>query len=320
MSVYTTLNTRELTEFLQTYDVGELTDFQGISEGIENTNYFVNTTAGGEPQYFVLTVFEGLGFDEVPYFLDLMAYLAEHDLPCAHPIAARKGGYLQTLKGKPAALVKRLEGRSIEQPSTTECTQVGAVMAHLHLEGQAFASHRDNPRGLDWFDWASGQLQGMLTDADRELLDNELAFHQGLETAGLPAGVIHADLFRDNVLFSDGRLTGVIDLYYACHGTFIYDVAVAANDWCSQSDGSLNYDNLRALLESYQQVRPLTDAERPLWPAMLRAGALRFWLSRLVDMHYPRPGDLTHIKDPGRFRAILVKRIDDYRRPEQAWP
>jgi homoserine kinase type II len=319
MSVYTTLNTRELTEFLQAYDVGRLTDFQGISEGIENTNYFVNTIVDGRAQHFVLTVFEGLGFDEVPYFLDLMAYLAEHGLPCAHPIAAREGGYLQTLKGKPAALVKRLEGRSIEHPGAAECRQVGAVMAHLHIEGRAFASHRANPRGLDWFDWASGQLQGKLSEEDRRLLDKELAFHHSLDTGGLPAGVIHADLFRDNVLFSDGQLTGVIDLYYACDGTFLYDLAVTCNDWCSETDGSLNRQTLQALLDGYRSVRPLTDAEWPLWSAMLRAGALRFWLSRLIDMHYPRPGDLTHIKDPELFRAILANRIAEHKQQERTW-
>jgi homoserine kinase type II len=319
MSVYTSLTNQELSEFLLAYDVGELSDFQGISEGIENTNYFVTTQLDGKPQHFVLTVFESLKFEELPYFLELTAFLAEHDLPSAHPVADRNGQYLLKLKRKPAALVKRLSGKSIKQPEPEQCFQIGQVLAKLHIEGQQFSMRRTNPRGLEWAQETAENIAHMLSAEDRRLLDKELEFQSNLTTNNLPGGVIHADLFRDNALYSDGNLTGIIDFYYACDGNLLYDLAITVNDWCSGPDGSLQKNCAQAVIDGYESLRTLTETEQLLWPAMLRAGALRFWLSRLVDLHFPRPGDLTHTHDPLVFKRILQDRISKQTDYEQNW-
>lgn len=311
MSVYTTLDKNDLSAFLQAYQAGTLVDFEGISEGIENTNYFVNTQQASGRQSYVLTVFESIGFDELPYFLELMAFLAEHDIPCAHPVASRDGAYLQTLKGKPAALVQRLPGRGISVPIAEHCAQVGGVLARFHLAGRAFPQQRKNPRGPDWNRETAAKLHGKLTPADRDLLDRELNYQQSQNPDTLPGGVIHADLFRDNALFTGDILTGVIDLYYACSGPFLYDLAITVNDWCSLDHGGLNQTLADALIAGYQRHRPIMQEEQQRWEAMLRAGALRFWLSRLLDQHFPRSGELTHIKDPDRFKNILIQRIQE---------
>lgn len=309
MSVYTTLDHNDLSEFLKAYEIGELSDFQGISEGIENTNYFVNTLHNGLRQSFVLTIFESIGFDELPYFLELTAYLSEHNVPCAHPIADRDGEYLQTLKGKPAALVQRLPGRSIVNPTAGDCRQVGEVLARLHIAGEEFPVYRANPRGLEWKTRTAAAVMDKLPADEQALLTEELEYQRQQQTDVLPAGVIHADLFRDNALFTDNKLTGIIDLYYACSGSFLYDLAITANDWCNTEDGGLNAASLSALLEGYQAYRKILAIEQAHWQTMLRAAALRFWLSRLFDKHYPRSGELTHIKNPGHFKKILLHHV-----------
>lgn len=304
MSVYTPVARDELEAFLLNYELGELLDFQGISAGIENTNYFVTTSE----KRLVLTLFENHSAEELGYFLDLMAFLAEHAVPSAHPIADRNGHYLRTLNGKPAALVMRLQGASIEQPGVAQCASIGHALGQLHLSGQQFGGHRDNDRGPHWWHTTRDIVAPKLSDTERAQLDEELAFQRAHRFDSLPRGVIHADLFRDNALFEDATLTGIIDFYYACNDVLLYDVAVTVNDWCSNSDGSLDEEKLLALLSAYRAVRPFTAEEGPAWPVMLRAAALRFWLSRLQDLHFPREGELTHTKDPEVFRTILLQR------------
>ncbi len=301
MSVYTPVERDELEAFLLNYELGDLVDYQGISAGIENTNYFVTTSE----KSLVLTLFENHTAEELGYFLDLMAFLAEHAVPSAHPIADRNGHYLRTLNGKPAALVMRLRGASIEHPGTAHCRALGHALAHLHLAGQQFSGHRDNDRGPHWWHTTRDVIADKLSDSERTLLDEELAFQRTHRFDSLPRGVIHADLFRDNALFEGETLTGIIDFYYACNDVLLYDVAVTVNDWCSNADGSLDEEKLRALLSAYRKIRPFTSEEQSAWTVMLRAGALRFWLSRLQDLHFPREGELTHTKDPGVFRNIL---------------
>lgn len=311
MSVYTTLDHNDLSEFLKAYEIGVLSDFQGISEGIENTNYFVHTLDNGLRQSFVLTIFESIGFEELPYFLELTAFLAEHNVPCAHPIADRDGRYLQTLKSKPAALVQRLPGRSIVNPSAGDCRQVGEVLARMHVAGEGFPVHRTNPRGLEWKRKTAAAVMSKLPADEQALLAAELEYQQRQRTGTLPTGVIHADLFRDNALFTENALTGIIDLYYACTGSFLYDLAITANDWCITGDGGLNRALLSSLLEGYQSHRVIRADEQAHWQTMLRAAALRFWLSRLFDMHFPRSGELTHIKNPGHFKNILLHHVHE---------
>lgn len=304
MSVYTQVSRDELEAFLQHYSLGELIDFEGISAGIENTNYFVTT----RQQQLVLTLFENHSAEELGYFLDLMAFLAEHKVPSAHPIADNNGHYLRTLNGKPAALVMRLNGRGIDNPTVKQCAAIGQALAQLHNAGQIFEGHRDNDRGPHWWRTTRDAIFNCLGGEEQGLLEEELSFQTAHRFDFLPRGVIHADLFRDNALFEDNNLTGLIDFYYACNDVLLYDVAVTLNDWCSHANGAIDGAKACALLSSYRQGRPISDTERQAWPVMLRAAALRFWLSRLQDLHFPREGELTHIKDPNVFKNILLQR------------
>jgi len=316
MSVYTTINDDDLNGFLANYKAGNLEAYEGIESGIENTNYFVDTDKGR----YVLTIFEQHSADELRFFLDLTAFLAEHDIPCAHPRPARQGVYITELKQKPAALVDRLAGASVEQPNVKQCAAVGDVLARMHLVGMDFWQSRGNERGPHWWRETGKALNGKLSATETELLHTELAFQAGARTLDLPRGIIHADLFRDNVLFVDDQLSGMIDFYYACTDTLLYDVAVTVNDWCCDEEGILEEERSRALLSAYAAVRPITDNERQAWPVMLRAGALRFWLSRLYDMHFPRPGEITHTKDPGVFQQILRNRAESALELLDYWP
>ena len=306
MSVYTLIEQDELEAFLQNYAIGDLVEYQGISAGIENTNYFVTTSKGR----YVLTIFEQLSAEELPYFLDLMAFMAEHEVPSAHPVADNNGHYLRQLKGKPAALVDRLNGSGVEQPSVEQCQALGSALGHLHAVGHQFSGQRENVRGPHWWHVTARHLQDHLNEDERALLDTELAHQDAHRHDDLPVGVIHADLFRDNALFVGNELTGLIDFYYACNDVLIYDLAITVNDWCSNEDGSLDNERVSAMLTSYSSQRPMSEAEQTAWPIMLRAAALRFWLSRLQDKHFPKEGELTHIKDPEVFRRILQLRID----------
>lgn len=305
MSVYTTIKRHELKAFLSHYALGELVDYQGINAGIENTNYFVNTSEGK----FVLTIFESLSAQELPYFLDLMAYFAEHDVPSAHPLADEEKHYLRKLKGKPAALVRRLFGSSTEDPSVEQCADLGRILGHMHTVGQGFPGRRVNERSLSWWRETAERLMPLLSDIDAELLEEEIRFQSLHPMTDLPQGVIHADLFRDNALFMDAQLTGIIDFYYACNDALLYDVAVSVNDWCCYADGSIDEKRVSALLDAYAKERQFEPNEDGAWPVMLRAAALRFWLSRLQDRYFPRDGEITHIKDPEMLKRILQQRI-----------
>ncbi|MEY4599726.1 MAG: homoserine kinase [Pseudomonadota bacterium] len=307
MSVFTTVTPDELRHWLQDYSVGELRDLQGISAGIENTNYFVTTDSGR----YVLTLFEKLTPAELPFYLNLMAHLAGRGVPCACPVANRHGAYLGALNGKPAALVSRLEGRDVSEPGIVQCAAVGAVMAQMHIAGQSYPTTMANPRGPQWWTAVLPEILPFLPASEAALLQQEVQQQKAARAPGLPRGAIHADLFRDNVLFAGDAVAGVIDFYFACTDALLYDVAIAVNDWCVNADGALDAPRTRAFLDAYAAVRPYTAAERGAWPMMLRAGALRFWVSRLYDFHLPRAGELTHAKDPGHFRRILELRIKD---------
>lgn len=304
MSVYTRVEPQQLKEFLLGYPLGALVTYSGVSAGIENTNYFVTTTEGE----FVLTLFESTPYQHLPYFLELMAFLAEHGVPSAHPLADRQGRYLTALCGKPAALVRRLKGSDVREPGAAHCAALGQALGHMHRVGVSFGGRRDNDRGPAWREAAARKVLPCLNSADAALLLDELDYQKKNPCAGLPQGVIHADLFRDNALFVDSKLTGIIDFYYACNDTLLYDVAVTVNDWCSDAGGALDAPRLGGLLDAYARERPFAAAERAAWPVMLRAAALRFWLSRLHDLHFPRQGEITHTKDPEVFKRILLER------------
>jgi len=302
MSVYTTVTEAELRHYLSAFDAGELVSFEGISAGIENTNYFVDTTCGR----YVLTLFEQHGFESLDYFLRLMAWLSEAGVPTAHPLAGKDGQYLRLLCGKPASLVQRLRGRSVDVSDAAHAAVVGQALAKLHNASRGFAHHRANDRDLDWMQAMRHKIAALADAPTLSIIDAELSFQQQQDFSCLPMGVIHADLFLDNALFDGEELTGIIDLYYACHGAWLYDVAVTMNDWCRTADLSINTTWARELLLSYASVRAWTAAEKQLWPAVARRAALRFFLSRLHDKLMPREGELTQTKDPLVFQALLL--------------
>lgn len=306
MSVYTPVSATELETFLHEYPVGALTDYAGISAGVENSNFFVTTTHGA----YVLTLFEHHTPAELGYFLDLMQHWADAGAPLARPIPNHAGQLLSTLQHKPAALVMRLAGQHIEHPTLEQCAALGIALAQMHLAGQSFPQQRAPDRGHDWRMHTASRLLPRLNPADANLLQAEMAFQQRIPFAQLPSGTIHADLFRDNVLFHDGHLSGVLDVYFACYDNWLYDLAIVVNDWCCQADGALDSLRVQACLNAYQTVRPWEAIEQRYWYATLRAAALRFWLSRLDAQLNPRAGDNVLQKDPTEFRHKLLQRIN----------
>jgi homoserine kinase type II len=301
LSVYTSVSKPQLEHWLGRYSVGRLESFEPIQAGIENSNYFVTTSQGR----YVLTLFERLPAHELPFYLGLMAHLARHGIPAPAPMADLADQYLQSLNGKPAALVTRLPGRSIDTPGGHECAELGALLARMHLAARSYSAYIENPRGPRWWRVAAAELRSFLQPDQLSLMEHELAFQAEHRFPDLPRGPVHADLFRDNALFENARLSGVIDFYFAGVDCLLYDVAVCANDWCVDADGRLDDARTHALFGAYEAARPLAAAERAAWPAMLRAAALRFWLSRLHDFHLPRTGVLVHAHDPEHFRKIL---------------
>lgn len=305
MSVFTRVTEAELASWLHDYSLGSLLKLQGITSGIENTNYFVTTSNG----LFVLTLFEKLSANELPYYLNLMAHLARHGIPCPSPVANKHNGFLGELNGKPACIVSRLPGKSLMAPTKAHCEAAGEMLGQMHIAGQSFTETMGNPRGSAWREQAARDIRPFLTETEAILLEHEIDFQKTSAMSKLPQGVIHADLFRDNVLFDGKRIGGLIDFYFACNDCLLYDIAITVNDWCTDADGALNERRTQALLRSYHAVRPLLEEERNAWPQALRVAALRFWLSRLYDMYLPRDGEMVHAHDPKHFRRILQQHI-----------
>ena len=305
MAVFTSVSEAEFSAWLGDYSLGQLLELHGIASGIENTNYFVTTSNGR----FVLTLFEILSADELPFYLNLMAHLARHGIPCPNPVANRANQFLGTLNGKPACIVSRLSGKSTTTPSNAQCAAIGAMLGQLHIAGQSFSQIMPNPRGATWRAVTARQVRPFLDVQQTALLESEVALQAQQDWTSLPQGVIHADLFRDNVLLEENRIGGLIDFYFACSDVLLYDVAITVNDWCTNSDGILDRAKTQALLRAYHAVRPLLDSEQRAWPLLLRSAALRFWLSRLFDLHLPRDGELIHAHDPRQFERILKNHI-----------
>jgi len=305
MAVFTRVTEAELVEWLGDYSLGTLLEFQGIASGIENTNYFVTTSNG----CFVLTLFEKLTSSELPYYLNLMSHLARHGIPCPAPVANQHNRLLGELNGKPACIVSRLSGKSLTQPEARHCAAVGAMLGQMHIAGKSFGEYMGNARASAWCADTAPSVLPFLSAQDAELLESEMAFHTRHSHTTLPQGVIHADLFRDNVLLNGNCVGGLIDFYFACNDCLLYDVAITVNDWCMRADSVLDEVRTHAFLNAYHAVRPLQDEERAAWPTALRLAALRFWLSRLYDMHQPRDGEMVHVHDPEPFKRILQQHI-----------
>lgn len=305
MAVFTPVTEADLTAWLHNYSLGKLLELQGIASGIENTNYFVTTSAGR----YVLTLFEILTADELPFYLNLMAHLAQQGIPCPSPVADQYHRLLGHLNGKPACIVSRLSGKSLTQPDAANCIAVGTMLGQLHRAAQGFTPSKANPRAASWRAATAIQVMDFLSPNDAALLHSEVVFHEQHTLAKLPQGIIHADLFRDNVLFDGTQVSGLIDFYFSCNDSLLYDLAITVNDWCVAADGALDQTRAQSMLRAYHEARPLQAAEREMWPIALRAAALRFWLSRLYDWHLPRAGEIIHAHDPQQFKRILLRHI-----------
>jgi homoserine kinase type II len=315
MSVYTTVTEEDLDRWLARYAIGDLVDLEPIAAGIENTNYFVTT----ERDRFVLTLYERVPTEDLPFYLNLMAHLARAGVEVPAPQPDRTGALFSILNGKPAGLVARVDGASSEPPSVAHCEAIGAAMGRLHLASRSYRPRLANRRGPAWWRQAARAVRSHLTPDQDALLQAELAYQAGYAKLKLPKAAIHADLFCDNALFNGDHVVGIIDFGFAATDFLAYDIAIAVNDWCDAGDGTLDDDRARAFIAGYEQVRPIDAAEREHWPALLRAAALRFWLSRLYDLHLPRPGELTRAHDPARFERILRDRVASATRlPERA--
>ena len=310
MAVFTAVSLDDLHQWIKQYPLGQAVGLEGISSGIDNSNFFLNTERGE----YVLTIFENLRFDQLPFYVKLMAHLAERGIPVPAPVPNTDGELVVALHGKPAIIVSRLQGSSQLDPRPVHCAEVGRMLARMHLAARDFALHQPNLRGLDWWVETAPAVLPFLNEAEAALLRSEVAYQSGFAAgptyAQLARGPVHADLFRNNVMFEGERLSGCFDFYFAGVDTWLYDVAVTVNDWCVDlSTGVLDAARVRALLDAYHEVRPFTADEHAAWQPMLRAGALRFWLSRLYDLHLPRAAELLTPHDPTHFERILRERI-----------
>ena len=318
MAVFTEVSEGEAGELVRALQLGEMRELRGIHGGIENTNYFLTTDRGE----YVLTLFERLTTEQLPFYLHLMKHLAQrgipvpdpHGLPASASAGNPDGQLLHIVCGKPAAVVDRLRGHSELAPTTAHCAAVGDMLARMHIAARDYPRSQPNLRGLAWWNETVPVVLPHVDEAQRALLQSELAFQnhiaQGSAYAALPRGPIHADLFRDNVMFEEGRLTGFFDFYFAGVDSWLFDIAVCLNDWCIDlPTGAHDEARADAFLRAYAAVRPLAVAERRLLPAMLRAGALRFWISRLWDFHLPREAAMLKPHDPAHFERVLRQRL-----------
>ena len=314
MAVYTEVPFAEAAALIERLNLGTLTELRGIQGGIENTNYFVTSEREGQTVEHVLTVFERLSAEQLPFYLHLMKHLATHGIPVPEPAADAQGEILHSLQGKPAAVVDKLRGASELAPTAAHCAAVGALLARLHLVGRDFERRQPNLRGLAWWNETLPVVLPFVDAAQAALLRSELAYQNHVAESSayqaLPRGPIHADLFRDNAMFEDGAVSGFFDFYFAGTDTFLFYLCVCLNDWCiDHASGAHRADNAQAMLQAYQAVRPLEAAERQLFNAMLRAGALRFWISRLWDFYLPREASMLVPHDPTHFERVLRQRV-----------
>lgn len=302
MSVYSVVTPSQLDQFFSHYSLGRVLDFEGIEDGIDNTNYFVTTTSGE----FVLTLFESLSADDLPHFIELLCYLGENNLPCPRLRLDQQARPIRWLNDKQAAVFNRFPGRAVLMPSVAHCHEIGLHLGRLHRHTQHYSFFINSNHDLHWCRAVFNKIADRLSTSDQALINDELCFQAEHCTAMLPRGVIHGDLFRDNALFVDGRLSGLLDFYSAGTGVLLLDIAITANDWCHEN-GNVNFEKLDALLAAYETVRPLEPLEKQSWQTQLRAAALRFWLSRLQHQLYPRSGAITQQKDPLIFRQLLCQ-------------
>ncbi|MDC9719168.1 MAG: homoserine kinase [Gammaproteobacteria bacterium] len=323
MAVYTHLNSNQISAYIAPFNLGDLVDFKGISGGIENTNYFVTTQIKGQPQQdFVLTLFEDLTYDEIPYFVDLTDHLVANNISVPAPLRDINGTALSLVSGKPALLFPRFAGDHLARSEigTSECAIMGRELARLHLAGQQFATQRHSHRGQQWWQQLGPRAAQCINAEEATMLMMAIGQYDAMQAKNpdLPTGVVHGDLFHDNALFHQGQLSATIDLYNASNDYLLFDVAVTVNDWCIAADGSIEPALYDAFLQAYAQVRPFNATEQLYWNAMLVAAAMRFWLSRLETFHgldrHQREDGITVLKDPDVFKDILMHRMQQFQK------
>ena len=315
MAVFTLVTLEEVNDWLsRKYDLGIATDLKGISSGIENSNFFLTLEKDGIQKEFVLTLFERLKPEQLPYYLNLMGHLAEKGIPVPAPMKNKQQEVLESLNNKPATIVTKLSGKSQLTPTAQHCKAVGQMLAKMHLAGADFKMFQGNLRSLSWWKETIPSVQPHLNPNQLELINTELeaqiAFFSSNDYAALPSGPSHCDLFRDNVLFnSDNELGGFFDFYFAGTDKWLFDLAVTVNDWCiNLATGELDIQRYNAMMSSYQSVRTLKPEELASWQLMLRAAALRFWVSRLWDFYLPRDAQMLTPHDPTHFERVLTQR------------
>ena len=304
MAVYTSINSSDLNDWIEKFNFKDLVNFKGISSGVTNSNYLIQMVHSN----YILTIFEHNNIEELPFYIDLMTYLAKENFLCPRPIENKNGQALGLLKEKPALMVSFLDGKEKAIRSPKSCYLVGQYLAKLHLIANNFSQLNKNTRGLDWVSDMYLNLKKYLSLEDQGILELEINYHKEMDKVELPEGIIHGDLFKDNVLFLNDKVSGFIDFYYACNEKFIYDIAIAINDWCIDQDGQINKSMFLEFIKGYQSERKLTDNEQEYLNVALRLAALRFWLSRLEDFYNAKEGEITSIKDPKHFKDILLDR------------
>lgn len=311
MAVFTQVSLEQLSDWIKQFPLGKATSIKGISSGIENSNFFIGTERGE----YVLTLFEKLHIEQLPFYLELMRHLAQRGIPVPAPVANADGAIVNLLNDKPAAIVSKLEGESQLAPQAPHCAALGDMLARMHLAARDFKIMQPNLRGLAWWLETTPAVLPFLPPQLGALLQSEVQYQKNFAATAayrsLPRGPVHADLFRNNAMFVGEKLSGIFDFYFAGCDTWLFDLAVTVNDWCVDLDsGALDVGRADAMLAAYRAVRPFSDAEREAWQPMLRAAALRFWLSRLFDFYMPREAEMLTPHDPTHFERILRLRIE----------
>ncbi|NOQ14316.1 MAG: homoserine kinase [Methyloprofundus sp.] len=303
MSVYTSLSHAQIEQFLGAYKLASLTSYVGISAGIENTNYLLSTPQGD----FVLTLYEHFNTAELAPYLDLLVQIGQSESYYPSPLLDIQQRHSQTLAGKPVAVFKRLAGKSVVQATLNHCQLVASALARFHLNTPSLGFSKKNPRSIEWIQVTAQQVSAHLSVQDSLLLNDELNYQLQFTTQHLAQGIIHADLFRDNVLFVGESLTGMLDFYAACCDCFLLDVAITLNDWCVDEYGVFGRRQQDAFMQAYKQVRNISQQEEEWLPFLLRRACLRFWVSRLEHKLYPRAGEITQEKSPELFKNLLLQ-------------
>jgi homoserine kinase type II len=305
VSVFTPVSEDEARALLEHFSLGELERLEGIAQGVENTNYFLDTTTG----HYVLTLFEHIPREDLPFYVGLMDHLAKHGIACPAPMSRDDGAMLSEVNGKPAVIVTRLPGAPRARPTREDCRKAGEMLAAVHVAAVEYDAGLENWRGAQWRERFAAKLAPRLAPAENALIESENRYQSMHDDTALPQGIIHGDYFHDNVLWDEAGEPGVIDFYFACDDVLAYDLAIAANDWCANPDATLEAARVAALIEGYEERRPLEPRERELWPVMLRRAALRTWLGRLGYNHFPLASEITIPKDHGFSRRLLEHHI-----------